>query len=103
MAKPVTVTISHDLGRTEAHRRIDEGFEKVASSLGFAITIDQRWEGETMQFNARAVGQTLTGTVEVAEEDVTITVVLPLFLAGMAERIKGKLQKESSLLLEKKK
>lgn len=102
MAKPVTVTISHELGREEARRRISEGFGKVADGLGFAIKLDQRWEGDTMHFDARAVGQVITGQVEVADDNVTVTMILPLFLAGMAERIKGKLQKESTLLLEKK-
>lgn len=102
MAKPVTVTISHELGRDEAYRRIDEGFEKVANGLGFALKLDQRWEGDTLHFDARAMGQMINGTVDVADESVTITVVLPLFLAGLAERIKGNLQKESTILLEKK-
>ncbi|WP_223476458.1 polyhydroxyalkanoic acid system family protein [Oricola indica] len=102
MAKPVTVTISHELGREEAYRRIDEGFGKVADGLGFALKLDQHWEGDTLAFEARAMGQVINGTVDVAEDNVVITVVLPLFLAGLAERIKGNLEKESTLLLEKK-
>ena len=52
MAKPVTVTISHELGREEAYRRIDEGFGKVADGLGFALKLDQHWEGDTLAFEA---------------------------------------------------
>jgi len=103
MARPVTITISHEIGREEAQRRIREGFEKVADNIGFGSKFEQRWEGETLHFNAQAMGMSATGSVEVAETTATITVMLPGLLAGMAEMIKGKVEKESTLLLEKKK
>lgn len=102
MAKPVTITISHELGREEALRRIGDGFGKVGDSLGFAVKLDQRWEGDTLHFGAKTMGQAIDGTVDVADAHVTITVVLPALLAGMAEMIRGKVEKESTLLLEKK-
>ena len=101
MAKPVTINISHDLGREEARRRIEDGFGKVTANIGFG-SLDQRWEGDTLHFEARAMGMTIPGTVEPADTTVTIIVVLPTLLAGMAEMIKGKVEKESTLLLEKK-
>lgn len=101
MARPVTITIPHELGREEAHRRIRDGFDKVTAKVGLA-SIDQRWEDDTLHFDARAMGMTAAGTVETGEKAVTITVVLPALLAGMAEAIKGKVEKESTLLLEKK-
>lgn len=102
MAKPVTITISHELGKDAAKSRIDKGFQKVGDSLGFGLKINQRWESDAMNFDAKAMGQSIEGTVDVRDADVVITVMLPLLLAGMAETIKGKLQKESTLLLEKK-
>ncbi|WP_026479314.1 polyhydroxyalkanoic acid system family protein [Ahrensia sp. 13_GOM-1096m] len=102
MAKPVTITISHELGKDAAKSRIDGGFQKVGDRLGFGLSINQRWESDTMHFDARAMGQTIEGSLDVHETNVIITVMLPLLLAGMAETIKAKLQKESTLLLEKK-
>jgi putative polyhydroxyalkanoate system protein len=102
MAKPVTITISHELGKNAAKSRIDNGFQEVGDRLGFGLTINQRWQSDTMHFDARAMGQTIEGTLEVHEANVVITIVLPMLLAGMAETIKAKLQKESTLLLEKK-
>ena len=102
MARPVTITISHDLGREEAQRRIRDGFEKAARNIGFNSEFEQRWDGDTLHFDAKAFGMSANGTVEAAEKTVTVTVVLPALLAGMAEMIKGKVEKESTLLLEKK-
>lgn len=102
MAKPVTISVSHELGTQDAKVRIDKGFAKVGEKLGFGLKVNQHWEGDTLNFDASAMGQVITGTLIVEETRVVITVMLPLFLAGMAETLKGKLQKESTLLLEKK-
>lgn len=102
MAKPVTITISHELGRDEATSRIRNGFDRVGDKLGFGVAMNQRWNDNRLDFDARVLGQGINGTVEVRETDVEIMVVLPALLAGMAETLKGKLQKESTLLLEKK-
>ena len=32
MSRPVTVTISHDLGKEEARRRVRDGFDKLKRS-----------------------------------------------------------------------
>ena len=103
MAKPVNVTIAHDLGREAAHQRIEGGIDKLLNSMaGGMLTFDRQWAGDTMSFGARAMGQHVTGKVEVREAEVEIEVRLPIFLAGMAETIAGKIRGESKLLLEKK-
>ena len=103
MSKPVTVTVSHELGRSGAHQRIDGGIDRMLGSIaGGMLQFDKSWSGDTMSFEARAMGQHVTGTVEVREEDATITVRLPLLLAGMAEKLAGKIRTDGKLLLEKK-
>ncbi len=102
MAKPVSITVSHELGRDKALERVRNGFGKVGSSLGYGIKLDQRWEGDTLHFGAKAMGQSISGSLDVHAETVVITLVLPGLLAGMAEMIGGKIKKESTLLLEKK-
>ena len=104
MAKPVTVTISHDLGRAGARGRIDGGLDKLMNSFAAGmLTLDKSWStDDRMDFDARAMGQHVTGHVDVADDSVTIEVKLPLLLAGMAEKIAGKLRDDGKLLLEKK-
>jgi hypothetical protein len=103
MSEPVTVTISHQLGKAEAVRRLRDGFARTKGQLGQLITIEQEtWEGDTLRFQMRALGQLAAGTIEVLENALRIEVTLPWLLAKAAKRILPVLRKEASLLLEKK-
>lgn len=103
MSKPITVTIPHQLGRAEARKRIDEGFADLSRHLGgSAGALDKSWEGDRLNFSLTSFGQSITGHVAVAEALVTVEVLLPGFLAMIAERVRGTLQKEGQLLLTKK-
>jgi len=96
MSKPITVTIPHQLGRAEARRRIDEGFGDLSRHLGGAVgALDKRWEGDQLSFSLSSFGQAISGYV-------TIEVLLPGFLAMIAGKVRGTLQKEGQLLLTRK-
>jgi hypothetical protein len=103
MSNPITVTIPHQLGRAEARRRIDEGFGDLSRHLGgSAGALDKRWEGDRLDFSLTSFGQSITGHVAVADAVVTVEVLLPGFLAMIASKVKGTLQKEGQLLLTRK-
>lgn len=103
MSKAITITIPHELGRAEARRRIDEGFGRFASQMGgVAGALQKSWEGDRLSFSLQAMGQGISGVVEVAETAVRLEVLLPNLLAMIAGKLKGRLQKEGRLLLEKK-
>jgi hypothetical protein len=103
MSKPVTVTIPHQLDRAEARRRIDEGFLDLSRHLGgSAGGLHQHWEGDRLRFSLTSLGQSITGHVAVEESSVTVEVVLPGFLAMIADRLTGTLRKEGQLLLERR-
>ena len=98
----VTATIGHRLGRSEAVRRIKEGFERTNGHLG-PIAIEQNaWDGDTLRFRMRALGQTAAASIEVLEDAVRIEVTLPSLLAKVAKRFLPILRKEATLFLEKK-
>lgn len=105
MARPVTVTISHDLGKENARRRIEDGFGKLKNSMtgGMVFSFSEEWVSEDrLDFQARGLGQTITGNIVVFPEHVRIEAILPGLLASVAEAITGKLEKEGKLLLEQK-
>jgi hypothetical protein len=103
MAKPVVVNIPHDLGREEAHRRLQRGFGQIREQIvGRAIAFEEQWEGERLHFKAGGLGQHVSGRVDVLDDSVRIEVDLPWILASLAEKMKGRLQKTGTLLLEKK-
>ena len=104
MSTPITVEIPHGLGRQEARRRIEAGFGRLTQQLsggGFAQA-QTSWSGDRMSFSAQALGQALTGRLEVLDTLVHMEVDLPPFLALLAGQIRGRLQREGQLLLEKK-
>ena len=103
MSEPVTVIIGHRLGKVEAVRRLKEGFARTKGQLGSMIAIDQEtWEGDTLRFHLRALGQIAAGTIEVLEDTLRIEVSLPWLLAKAAKRLIPTLHKQATLLLEKK-
>jgi len=103
MSDTVTIVVSHRLGKAEAIARIKEGFARTHGRLGPMIAMEQEtWEGDTLRFRMRALGQTAAGTIEVQEDALRIEVSLPWLLAKAAKRLLPILRKETTLLLEKK-
>ncbi|MEJ7667911.1 MAG: polyhydroxyalkanoic acid system family protein [Casimicrobiaceae bacterium] len=102
MSDTVTVTVGHHLGKLEAVRRVKEGFART--SLGPMIAVEQEtWEGDTLRFRMRALGQTAAASIEVLDDVLRIEVSLPWLLAKAAKRLLPILRKEATLLLVKKK
>ena len=103
MSKPITVTIPHQLGVTEARRRIEEGFEKLGAQVpGGMGDVQKHWTGDTMTFSALVMGQTISGSLAILATAVNLELVLPGLLGMIAGKIKGQMQKQGTLLLEKK-
>ena len=103
MSKPVVVSIPHSLGKEEAIRRLKGGLGRVQSQFGSALTsVEDTWTGDHMDFRVTALGQAVTGGLDVMEDSVRLEVQLPWMLAMFAEKAKGLIQKQGTLMLEKK-
>jgi hypothetical protein len=103
MTKPLTVSIPHRLGRDEARSRIQHGFGEVRRQLGSHLaTIEENWAGDAMDFRVAALGQTISGRLDVQDEAVVVAVTLPWFLATIAEKIRGRIGATGTKMLEKK-
>ena len=100
MAKPVVVTIAHQLGRAEAQRRLKNGFGRIGEQFATGgLAFDERWDGDRLDFSARALGQTIAGKIDVMDESVRIEVNLPWALALMAEGLQRRVSRAGRLLL----
>lgn len=103
MSKAVTLTLPHELGRAEARRRIDEGFASFSQHMGaVAGVLTKSWTGDRLSFVFQALGQEISGHIDVEDAAIRLEVLLPNLLALMAETVKRRLRKEGQLLLEKK-
>ena len=97
------VVVAHRLGKAEAIRRLKEGFARTNGQLGAMIALEQEtWEGDTLRFRMRVLGQTAAASIEVLEDALRIEVSLPWLLAKAAKRLLPLLRKEATQLLEKK-
>ena len=102
MSRPVVVTVPHRLSRQEAVKRLKAGFSNVRSSFGQGfVVVKDEWAGDHLDFRASLLGQTTTGSVDVADDHVRLEVQLPWVLALLAEKAKALVQREGRLMLEK--
>ena len=102
MATPITISIPHQLGRAEARRRIEAGFAKIIHQLpGSGGACSQRWDGDRLTFGVAAMGQTVSGVIDVLDAAVTIQIELPGVLGLIASGLKERLHKVGQLLLAK--
>lgn len=106
MARPVTVTIPHQLGKAEARRRIEAGFgqlrQQMTGGLAGMLAFSERWEGDRLHFEGGGLGQKIGGRIDIREDAVEIQVDLPEILANLADRISGRLKDAGRKLLERK-
>lgn len=105
MAKPVSITISHELGREAALRRLRDGLDRIRDKLGMVKMqlVEEEWSGNAVQFGVAAMGYTVRGRLEVEDTLVRIEVMLPWVLAVFAEKLKLGVEKQGQILLEKPK
>lgn len=104
VTKPLIVTISHTLGKVEATRRLRTGLAEVKNALAAnkVVLVDYSWADNRAQFSVRALGQTVSGTIEAEDEIVRLEAQLPWLLSVFAERVKNYVARRATLLLEKK-
>jgi len=103
MTKPLVVSIPHQLGALEAQRRLQNGIEQMKEQYaGKLAVLEDRWTGHHLDFRVSAIGQTVTGTIDVAEDHVMLALQLPWVLAMIAQKAQTMIQNKGQLLLEKK-
>jgi len=103
MASPIVISIPHQLGRAEARRRIEGGFANIIHLLpGSTAPPIQHWKGDRLVFSVAALGQTVSGVIEVLDATVTMEIELPGVLHVIAGGLKDRLQKVGQLLLTRK-
>ena len=103
MSETVSVVVNHRLGKAEATRRLKEGFARTQGQLGPMISMEQEtWDGDTVHFRMRALGQSAAGTIEVRDDALRIEVSLSGLLAKATQHLLPILRKQATILLEKK-
>lgn len=102
MEKPVVIDLPHNLGVEEAKRRIERGIGRLPTYIPGGAQVDSRAEGDRIHLRVRAMGQGITGTIDVEDTKVRLEMMLPAFLAMFAGKIEGLLRGKAAEVLEDK-
>lgn len=102
MSAPLVVSIPHRLGREEAVRRLKNGLTRAASSVPVLKVDEERWEEDRMIFRVRALGQSASGHLDVADDHVRLEVTLPWLLQRFGHAAQVAIRNRGHLLLTKR-
>jgi len=100
MTQPIDVDLPHNLGKDEARRRIANNIHKLQEHIPGGAQVQSGWSGDQLNLDVAAMGQAVTGTIDVMENKVHLRVLLPGMLGMFAGVIQAALQKKGSVLLE---
>jgi hypothetical protein len=81
-----------------ACRHVSTMHSRAAEAFSYSRT---NGSGDHLDFRASLLGQTTTGTVDVAEDHVRLEVQLPWLLSMLANKAKALVEKQGKLMLEK--
>jgi hypothetical protein len=102
MTQPLLISIPHRLGRAEAKRRLDAGVARLRPELArYVGALDLDWEGDRLNFRARALAQTITGRLDVLDDSVRLEIDLPWLLRLLAPALTRQIRGRGHDLLER--
>jgi hypothetical protein len=71
----------------------------MTGGLPAFVSFTERWDADRLHFEGGALGQKITGRLDVTPDAVRIELDLPEILASIADRITGRLKTEAQKLL----
>lgn len=98
----LSVSIPHQLSRQEARSRVGQLVDQSRQQLDGLGTLDERWDGDILNFKGSALGVSVTGAVHVEDQEVRLEVDLPWQLAMFSATVKQRIEQEGRKLLESK-
>ena len=85
------IKIPHKSSKSAAKQNIEKALNEGRSQLADKVEIhEEKWEGDTLNFDFTAQGQRITGTLEISDSDYVLDAKLP-FMLRMFE---GRIEKE---------
>lgn len=101
MGKTITISLPHNLSETEVKQRLVNGLADARTRFGDALSgVQENWSGNHAEFRVSALGQSITGQLDIRPSDVQLQVELPAILAMFAEKLRPHIEREGRKLLE---
>ena len=97
------VALPHDLGREEVRRRLKDRSHEIADYIpGGMADVETSWPSEdVMELSVKAMGQGITGNVEVEDEQVIFRIDLPPMLSFVKPMIESAIRSNGTKMLAK--
>jgi hypothetical protein len=100
VTKTISVSIPHRLTQEEARTRLQNGIADLKTKHAGKITnLEETWTGNQLAFKLAAMGQKISGRVDVQPDAVKLDVDLPWLLAMLANKIRPQVEQEGRKLL----
>jgi hypothetical protein len=100
-SKTITISMPHKLTQEEARRRIQAGIADARQQfVGKMTQVEDRWTENHLEFKFAALGQPITGRLDVLPGAIHVSVDLPWLLAMLADKIKPEVEQRGRKLLE---
>jgi hypothetical protein len=100
----LTAQIPHQLTRAEAKRRLQDELKRLRQQTGGLLgKLEETWTGDTMDFSAHLMGQSISGHLAVEDKVVHLEVALPWLLSLLAGPVKQRIEQEGGQLLSRPK
>ncbi|TNE54660.1 MAG: hypothetical protein EP341_05700 [Sphingomonadales bacterium] len=96
------VALPHQLGREEVRRRLQERSHEIADYLpGGMAEVESDWiDEDRLALHITAMGQAVTGHIDVYDEQVVVEVKLSGALAFFESAIESAIRKDATKMLE---
>ena len=97
------IALPHDLGREEVRKRLRERSHEIADYIpGGLADVESSWsDADTMHLVVNALGQKVSGDIEVEDAQVIFQIELPAALSFVRPMIEGAIRKNGQKLLAK--
>jgi hypothetical protein len=98
---PVVVTIPHRHGKAAAARRIKAGIKAARARYPAQLKIaEESWEGDCLRFRAAVLDQTVTGAIDVADDEVRTEVTLTWLMGHLVQPAEALIRRKGELILQ---
>ena len=89
---PMHIDVPHKFSKFEASQRVKKALEDARPQMKGQVDIhEERWENDTLHFDATAQGQRVRGTLKIEDKKFVIDAKLPLMLRLFEGRIEREL------------
>ena len=102
--KTISISVPHRLTQDEARTRLQKGLTDLKAQHAASIAqVAESWNGNEMNFRLTAMGQAITGRVDVQPSSIKLDIDLPWLIAAFAEKFRPRIEQEGRRMLEDKK